>query len=78
MLVVGVLFFSFWAPPTPSGDSEVVAFEDFFGMFRAGSFALLAGLGLLAVVMISYINRHDRELRRGERSTMPIVPTSER
>ena len=72
-VILGVLFFSFWAPPLPEPGSATIAFEDYFGLLRAGSFALLASLGVLAFLMLVFISKHDRRIetqsgsRRSER-----------
>ena len=67
-VILGVLFFSFWAPPLPEPGSATVAFEDYFGLLRAGSFALLASLGVLAFLMLVFISKHDQALSKRPRS----------
>ena len=67
-VILGVLFFSFWAPPLAEPGSATVAFEDYFGLLRAGSFALLASLGVLAFLMLVFISKHDRRLETQSRS----------
>lgn len=63
-VVLAVLTLSLWAPPQPSGPDETITFLDYFGLMRAGSLALLGSLGVLAVLMIFFIQQHDRRRNR--------------
>ncbi len=46
----------------------VLQILDFLGMFRAGLFGLLSGLGVLALFMLVFISRHDRILAAASRT----------
>lgn len=77
-VVLSVLFFSFWVPPVPADGSATTSFEDYFGLLRAGSFALLASLGVLAVLMLLFISKHDRLLLQQEGREPQQRPASDR
>lgn len=64
-----VAFSALWFPP---GNARA-GFHDFLRTFRAGTFALLAGLALLAFVAMLSIAQHDRQRRIAARKPPPAL-----
>ena len=56
-----VALFALWVPP--SSTSQAADFHDFLRTFRAGSLALLTGLGILGFFTMLSIAQHDRRAR---------------
>lgn len=68
-LLLLVFFFCLWSPPDPQ--DETIAFYDVVAMFRAGILGLLLGLGVLAVLVLVFIARHDSQRRIAPRKIGP-------
>ena len=74
MLLISVLFFCLWVPPDRA--AERLALHDVLGMVRAGLFGLLAGLALLALVVLVWQWRFERGLVPPRPDQPPELPES--